>query len=748
MDPATGVISGSPTNITPKANYTVTATNAGGSTTASLSIVVNDVAPSIAYQSPYYAFTASIATQQTIKPNVTGGAVVSWSVNPALPAGLALSTTDGSISGTPTAAATPGTYVVTAANSGGKSTASLTIAVAGAPLLDLGHVQPIVFIRATSSRVLSMDGSGHWVLKDYASGATLASGDNTPAYQYQPMPGQFINPPVDLAGNTLIDVVPSGAVEVRSATDGHLLATLAGPYSWTQLSSDGSFISTGSTTALAAWSTSGQALLSRPGDYSKALTFSAPGTIQVALGAAGQNVIETVSVATNASTISPAFQGTFNSWFVDGARFLTTLANTVWTYSSTGTQQDITQLSQPPHLTGQGNWFWNYSPSMTVLSFYQVGASSSPALTKNIGTLALPLPSGNTVGILNYGAGTLTVTDLSGTIPTSTDYSVPIAQLSAYATASSTTWLVGNTHGVILDGASIASQPRYLTLGSAWSIAAGTNYFSVATAAGRIFTFDSSTNALVNTIDFPSSQLSASASGTILAALANTNDYQYEPDRTLNIYTLPSGTVASTFPGSVNSPPYLSGMSLSGSGTVLTEYFTGGSGGCKSEVVAVAGGAPIWCDTTGVFNDVKLSPDGTLIAALKSLTVTSPTPTTSLYKNGTLVTAVPGLAVGWLDNGRVLATTYSNTVVPQYTVSAIYDSLGNVLSTAPLPQMQAIDVATSNSVYSPALNEILSLTTGAATWASAQSPTLTGTGAITGSQVIFASGSAVLAQPY
>ena len=46
LDATTGVVSGTPTVVASTAAYTVTATNAGGSTTASLLVTVNDVAPS------------------------------------------------------------------------------------------------------------------------------------------------------------------------------------------------------------------------------------------------------------------------------------------------------------------------------------------------------------------------------------------------------------------------------------------------------------------------------------------------------------------------------------------------------------------------------------------------------------------------------------------------------------------------------------------------------------------------------
>jgi hypothetical protein len=61
-------------------------------------------------------------------PTVTG-TVTSWSINPALPAGLSLSGANGAISGTPLVGSPTTTYTVTAANSFGATTAQLTAIV-------------------------------------------------------------------------------------------------------------------------------------------------------------------------------------------------------------------------------------------------------------------------------------------------------------------------------------------------------------------------------------------------------------------------------------------------------------------------------------------------------------------------------------------------------------------------------------------------------------------------------------------
>lgn len=80
-----------------------------------------------------YATNPATYTRGTAIPNNTpsssGGAVVSYSVAPSLPAGLSLDTTTGMISGAPTVVAATNTYTVTATNTGGSASVGLSITV-------------------------------------------------------------------------------------------------------------------------------------------------------------------------------------------------------------------------------------------------------------------------------------------------------------------------------------------------------------------------------------------------------------------------------------------------------------------------------------------------------------------------------------------------------------------------------------------------------------------------------------------
>lgn len=131
FDTATGEISGIPTLMdTTGVSYTVTAMNPAGSVSTIISIIVNDAPPnSLSYStSPASYVRYSAITNNS--PTTIGGAVLSYSISPALPSGLNFDTTTGVISGTPDAYDEAGTtYNISATNSGGSSSVTLVISV-------------------------------------------------------------------------------------------------------------------------------------------------------------------------------------------------------------------------------------------------------------------------------------------------------------------------------------------------------------------------------------------------------------------------------------------------------------------------------------------------------------------------------------------------------------------------------------------------------------------------------------------
>jgi len=122
INTSTGVISGTPTAT---GSYTVTlnATNAGGTSMATLALTVNPPAPAITSTTTAtgtvgtaFGFTITASNSPT-SFNATG-----------LPTGLSVNTTTGVISGTPTATGTS-TVTISATNAGGTGTATMTLTV-------------------------------------------------------------------------------------------------------------------------------------------------------------------------------------------------------------------------------------------------------------------------------------------------------------------------------------------------------------------------------------------------------------------------------------------------------------------------------------------------------------------------------------------------------------------------------------------------------------------------------------------
>jgi len=684
-----------------------------------------------------------------LMPTVTG-AVAGYSVSPALPAGLGLDATTGTISGTPTTVAMPASYTVTASNSAGQTTAKLTLSVESGVLLDLGHAAQVVLTRLTSSRLLSVDETGHWVLWDYAAATNLAGGNascSAPASCSAASSG--LSMLADLAGSTLV-VQRAGGLEIRSAADGSLLGTVTATLTWWKLAADGSYVAGGSASGLTAWSPQGAVITSITGDYSKARAFAAPGEIRVALGPAGASVVQTVSLPAGTLSTGPAFQGQFNAWFQDGERFLTNIANAVRIYSKASVQQDIAALPAIDNLTGQGNWFWTYQSTTPgyPLRIYKVGAGGTASSSYALGADDAAIPSGPTIGVLQYGTGLTSVIDLSGSSPARTDHALPTHYGSAYAAVSSSQWVEGNRHGVLVDGASLGGTPRYFGLGTAWSIAGGDQRVAVATASGKVLFFDAATEAQQGSIDFSSSRLGLSADGTVLAAAADEQDAQYSTDWSIKLYSLPAATQTRNWSYTYGSYPLPFDLSLSSSGTVIGQVlgtFNGSTWTYTRQANATATGALLWSDSiSGQFQPIRLSTDGSLIAVSSSKDSQAGT---NVYLNGSLSTAVSGWAAGWLAGNRLLVNNYTvsqgNTTFKN---CVVYSSTGTPLGTPPLPELSSIQAVGSDDVYDQVRNSIYSATSGAVLW-STSSPAL-GVGAVAGPRVVFASGAQVRAEPY
>lgn len=135
LNTTTGVITGTPTTSQSARAYTITATGTtAGSTTGTgvdTALVTITIGASLSPTSRTVAVTQNQAMTPTAAYTATGfSGAVSYSVNPALPSGLALNTLTGVISGTPTVISGAVNYVITASGAtSGNATTTLTLSV-------------------------------------------------------------------------------------------------------------------------------------------------------------------------------------------------------------------------------------------------------------------------------------------------------------------------------------------------------------------------------------------------------------------------------------------------------------------------------------------------------------------------------------------------------------------------------------------------------------------------------------------
>ncbi|OYX23328.1 MAG: hypothetical protein B7Z06_10370, partial [Flavobacteriales bacterium 32-35-8] len=117
-------ISGTPTQ-SGTFNYDIPLTGGCGTVSATGTITVLAY-PNISYPQTDYTLYSGNAISLII-PSNTGGTITSWSISPALPAGLTLNTSSGVISGTPTDGFNETTFTITASNGHCEDTTSLTL---------------------------------------------------------------------------------------------------------------------------------------------------------------------------------------------------------------------------------------------------------------------------------------------------------------------------------------------------------------------------------------------------------------------------------------------------------------------------------------------------------------------------------------------------------------------------------------------------------------------------------------------
>ena len=175
---STGVISGTPTAVSASTSYTVAATNTGGTVNSnSFTITVNPQKPAFTYTTPV---TLNAGTAYTLTPASTGGAAT-FTVSPALPAGLSIDGATGIISGTPAAYTAAANYVVTGTNVSGSSTFTINITVNQLPVLAYSpNSYTFTVGTALPSTIIPTNTGGAVAVTGFGTGTALGAPGNNP----------------------------------------------------------------------------------------------------------------------------------------------------------------------------------------------------------------------------------------------------------------------------------------------------------------------------------------------------------------------------------------------------------------------------------------------------------------------------------------------------------------------------------------------------------------------------------------
>ena len=171
-----GTIWGTPSVSSNPVNYTVTVTsNSGVTATFTIEIEILEPVEEITLSLPFNSLSLTNLTEmQPVSVQTTGDPAVSWSISPALPSGLELGPTNGTLWGIPIQANASTVYTITAVTLGGATdNISLTIEV-----LDIVEE---IYLTMPTNLVMLVNGSAMQPISGQTSGDTPVTWTISPA---------------------------------------------------------------------------------------------------------------------------------------------------------------------------------------------------------------------------------------------------------------------------------------------------------------------------------------------------------------------------------------------------------------------------------------------------------------------------------------------------------------------------------------------------------------------------------------
>jgi hypothetical protein len=637
---------------------------------------------------------------------------------------------------------------------------------------DLGHTSRVRPVGISSRRIVAHD-DRRWIVWNRADRSQVARGA-APWCAAPPSGGCVCADPRTACDEPLIAAAPETSGRFAAGTfvvqegstfglyrlaDGARLGSVPGDVAAAGWSVDGAYLWTVSTRSLSAWSRAGRRLLRRPGDYSGAVVAGASRDLRVALGPAGDDVIEHVDLRSGGATVTPPFSGDFHAWFQDGERFLATTGSTaVRIYSHTAVLQELVELSAA-QCTGHGQYWWCADEDLDV-TVRRVGGGGTPVASYRLVPDARTA-AGHLLATGSYVEGSCATSfrlvhlDASEIVESKFDlpalgvfyakWRMDWSSYSGFVVDAAAHWAGGTEDGLLFDESSMSDPcvpPPFGCGVAADTTGAADGAAAVVVPMGRVLLLESGPGGpqARGRIEFGgcSARVALTANGASLAVvnrfcqrwLGGWGAYPEMLDR-FRLLALPDLTETLVFDYGWGSTPTdlrrsPTDFALAAGGARSTEFL---------EFDTTPGGRHTVVDletTEEVLEQVaygaqvvgRIAPAGSLVAVTDGvyggwITETDrPDPTMRIYLDDVLVGARDGFPLVWLDDGRLLVQRHDADGDLIETVVCGPD--GTVLETVPLPMVGYVSLVPSlpGRILSGLDATIYDLATGAPVWTS------------------------------
>ncbi|MGA2507375.1 MAG: hypothetical protein ABSF80_07865 [Chitinispirillaceae bacterium] len=559
---------------------------------------------------------------------------------------------------------------------------NVSLAIAG-EILDLGHINSISLLKRSGNTILSQD-SYCWVLWNITDTSIIAKGKTGT---------------VDLKNGTFI-IGKNDSLYIFKYPDFLTSTAILKDSINFRLTYDGNYIWGFNKNYLRVWNPQGIQLASIIGNFSSASDKISIDTSGIYIVDSTTDSIEVYSVLNSSKLRTVKFNGVFNSWFLDGQRFITVQGTIVRIYSTSGSQEAINDIGTLGPLRGYGEYYWYFLsgayPNYPI-TIYKVGLTNSVKII-NTGVLTTVIPTYGCIGILQWGVDSFSVVSLLKDSVTVINNKGSGPFLTALDADTLCNWTTGNRSGVVNYGISSGS-PNILNHGNIRALAGTPNgYFAAAASSGQLLIYrligDVATR--IDTFNLNSGDIQLSSDGSILACRGSDVDAQYSPnDLSLSAYYLTSHTLIRSWYHNYfheTGSDYLWDFDLSNDGLFVSQK-TGRFNSVWSYtniVSKIQNDSTIFTDNFIYERAPQISPDNQYIANIDAANNL-----TKIYNAGILTNAISGHFSGWLNGNLLVIDSSVYQINGQIDTSYHFNISGN--------RFQSIsdsEVCTNNGIIS------------------------------------------------